>query len=203
MGLIRYPWPTIAVSLLFAANVSVWQCNQTIPWLRPAQHSLTPATLLMNVKLPQFSVRGCKPYATGAGVGEGHAISKLGRACSSRLSSSLNRPRSSAGCWQDAAKANRKAHGQSLPECAGCGEHFSSLRSFDRHRIGDHGLSRRCLTVAELHAQGWPQGARGLWLESRRKHAPADISACRTGSAMATWHADTRARESLKIEPST
>ena len=61
--------------------------------------------------------------------------------------------------------------------CGACGLDFSSVRSFDAHRVGKHaytwreGLNmdppredgRRCLHRSELEAAGMAQDARGRW----------------------------------------
>lgn len=53
--------------------------------------------------------------------------------------------------------------------CPSCGELFSSVATFDRHRIGEFAgvggtNSRRCLTASEMLAQDWPKTERGFWL---------------------------------------
>ena len=35
-------------------------------------------------------------------------------------------------------------------QCAGGGEYFNSDSAFDKHRIGDFGKNRRCMTTAEM-----------------------------------------------------
>ncbi|HEV8712666.1 MAG TPA: hypothetical protein VGX03_07560 [Candidatus Binatia bacterium] len=66
-------------------------------------------------------------------------------------------------------------------ECPACGLLFSSVREFDRHRVGTyakpgamHG-NRRCLAVAELEARGWRTNPRGFWMQPRRERAPAGV----------------------------
>lgn len=54
-------------------------------------------------------------------------------------------------------------------QCPACGEFFSSVATFDRHRIGDFagvgGLNtRRCLSVVEMLVQEWPKTETGFWL---------------------------------------
>lgn len=48
-------------------------------------------------------------------------------------------------------------------QCCGCGEDFNGERGFDRHRVGVHGVNRRCLSVAEMIARGWYRNAGGFW----------------------------------------
>lgn len=53
--------------------------------------------------------------------------------------------------------------------CPACGQYFASVAVFDRHRVGQFagvgGINtRRCLTVAEMMAQEWPQTEKGFWL---------------------------------------
>lgn len=68
-------------------------------------------------------------------------------------------------------------------ECAGCGQLFTSVREFDRHRIGKHAKpgeytgSRRCLSLAELLARDWQMDGRGYLRQGRRERAPAGLEA--------------------------
>jgi hypothetical protein len=59
--------------------------------------------------------------------------------------------------------------------CSGCGEDFTSVEYFDRHRVGEHELDwpehengRRCLSVDELAAIGFQRDQRGRWLNPAR-----------------------------------
>ena len=68
-------------------------------------------------------------------------------------------------------------------QCPACGLLLSSVREFDRHRTGGfarqgewHG-SRRCLTAEELIARGWRTNAKGYWMQSRSRRAPAGLQA--------------------------
>jgi hypothetical protein len=59
-------------------------------------------------------------------------------------------------------------------QCCACGELFSSVATFDRHRIGEFAgvggtNTRRCMTVAEMTAQEWPKTAKGFWLRPAPK----------------------------------
>jgi hypothetical protein len=63
--------------------------------------------------------------------------------------------------------------------CVPCGEDFSSVRLFDRHRVGLHEFTlseglrmdppredgRRCLATDEMAALGWERNARGQWFD--------------------------------------
>jgi hypothetical protein len=70
-------------------------------------------------------------------------------------------------------------------ECAACGELFSSVREFDRHRIGTYaepgewGHKRRCMTPAEMDAGGWIRNARGFRMQGRPGRAPAGMQSPR------------------------
>ena len=70
-------------------------------------------------------------------------------------------------------------------QCSACGEPFSSVREFDRHRIGAYAErgewahKRRCMTPAEMDAGGWIRNARGFWMQGRLGRAPAGIQAPR------------------------
>lgn len=52
-------------------------------------------------------------------------------------------------------------------QCCACGEYFGNVVVFDRHRVGRHGVDRRCLSVDEMSAMGWEQNGRGFWLRHR------------------------------------
>jgi len=52
--------------------------------------------------------------------------------------------------------------------CRKCGVVFNSTRAFDKHRIGEHGVSRRCMTEEEMLAKGMAVNARGLWVTALR-----------------------------------
>jgi hypothetical protein len=66
--------------------------------------------------------------------------------------------------------------------CGRCREDFSSLETFDAHRVGVHeytyleGLDfdspredgRRCLDPSEMRAKGWAQNEKGRWLNPTR-----------------------------------
>ncbi|WP_148667894.1 hypothetical protein [Mizugakiibacter sediminis] len=49
-------------------------------------------------------------------------------------------------------------------QCPACGEYFSRVRAFDRHRVGTVGIGRRCLAEAEMIARGWQRNAAGYWV---------------------------------------
>ena len=52
-------------------------------------------------------------------------------------------------------------------QCCGYGEHFNGERGFDRHRVGEYGVNRRCLTVTEMTARDWYRNAAGFWCMTR------------------------------------
>ena len=74
-----------------------------------------------------------------------------------------------------------------LNECTGCGEDFTSVSLFDRHRVGVHAYTflegmrmeppredgRRCLGVDEMEQRGWDRRADGRW------HDPAETERTR------------------------
>ncbi len=82
-------------------------------------------------------------------------------------------------------------------QCTGCNELFSSVREFDRHRVGsfaepgEWAHKRRCLTPAELDARGWRCNDRGFRRQPRPVRAPVGVQGPRTfladgGVGMAT-----------------
>lgn len=62
-------------------------------------------------------------------------------------------------------------------QCAACGQYFSRLRAFDRHRIGSYGKPglwggpRRCLTPEEMRQRGWQRNEAGCWTMQRLDRA--------------------------------
>jgi hypothetical protein len=51
-------------------------------------------------------------------------------------------------------------------QCRGCGEYFNSSFAFDKHRTGEHGKDRRCLTLDEMADKGMSKNAAGFWISS-------------------------------------
>lgn len=48
--------------------------------------------------------------------------------------------------------------------CRACGCVFSSVSSFDKHRVGKHEpMERRCLSVDEMLAKKMVQNSKGWW----------------------------------------
>ena len=45
----------------------------------------------------------------------------------------------------------------------GCGEHFGSLRAFDRHLVG---AERACMTQASMQRAGLRLNSRGVWTDA-------------------------------------
>lgn len=58
--------------------------------------------------------------------------------------------------------------GHRIEHCPSCHETFTGTSAGDRHRVGDHALSkgpkrRRCLSVEEMSERGMTKNARGQW----------------------------------------
>lgn len=51
-------------------------------------------------------------------------------------------------------------------QCQGCKEYFNSTFAFEKHRTGDFGKDRRCLTPDEMTAKGMSKNAAGFWISS-------------------------------------
>lgn len=49
-------------------------------------------------------------------------------------------------------------------QCPGCSVCFNSTRAFEKHRVGDHGVNRRCLTPTEMLERGMAKNAAGFWV---------------------------------------
>lgn len=47
--------------------------------------------------------------------------------------------------------------------CTTCGKDFTRLANFDRHRTGQHGVDRRCMTTDEMLADGMRLLENGKW----------------------------------------
>lgn len=80
-------------------------------------------------------------------------------------------------------RLNRNGNSRIIPrrlrgdhcQCATCGQYFNSARAFDRHRIGQHGISRRCRSEFEVRRAGMSRNASGWWISSangRRYSSP-------------------------------
>jgi hypothetical protein len=72
--------------------------------------------------------------------------------------------------------------------CSHCGEFFTRLRTFERHRVGsfkDRGKHRRCLSEFEMYAKGWSKNRAGFWV--------MELMGARTTRA-AGWHGHRRDR---------
>lgn len=53
-------------------------------------------------------------------------------------------------------------------ECTACGQFFNRVSTFDRHRVGQFGVDRRCLTMDEMTAKGWRLNDKRFWLTEAR-----------------------------------
>lgn len=49
-------------------------------------------------------------------------------------------------------------------QCAACDEYFNSTFAFDKHRIGKHGESRRCMDVNTMLEKGMSKNKGGFWI---------------------------------------
>lgn len=49
-------------------------------------------------------------------------------------------------------------------QCPTCGLYFNSSHAFDKHRIGSHGVDRKCLTVPEMESKGMTTNKAGFWI---------------------------------------
>lgn len=63
---------------------------------------------------------------------------------------------------------NRKTLRGDRNQCSGCDQYFNSTHAFEKHRHGDFGIDRRCMTVGEMTAKGMFLGDDGFWRGSRR-----------------------------------
>jgi hypothetical protein len=51
-------------------------------------------------------------------------------------------------------------------QCIACDEYFNSTFAFDKHRIGEHGKTRRCMTIDEMLAKGMEKNEALFWVSS-------------------------------------
>ena len=58
-------------------------------------------------------------------------------------------------------------------QCQGCNLFFNSTFAFDKHRTGEHGIDRRCMTVDEMEGRGMGKNTSGFWISSVM---PADFT---------------------------
>ena len=49
-------------------------------------------------------------------------------------------------------------------QCGGCREYFNSNTAFEKHRTGEFGVNRRCLTPDEMIAKKMSKNAAGFWV---------------------------------------
>ena len=56
--------------------------------------------------------------------------------------------------------------GKRRNQCSGCKVFFNSVTAFDKHRTGDYGVNRRCMTVEEMIAKGMSVNEAGYWIGS-------------------------------------
>lgn len=49
-------------------------------------------------------------------------------------------------------------------KCPSCKLHFNSNAAFDKHRTGEHGKDRRCMTVEEMTDKGMATNKAGFWV---------------------------------------
>ena len=67
-------------------------------------------------------------------------------------------------------------------QCPSCGDLFGGFTAFDMHRVGEHGLDRRCRTPDEREAVGLRLDDQGFWRRSppaafvARRHNASAIS---------------------------
>lgn len=64
-------------------------------------------------------------------------------------------------------------------QCQGCKEFFNSTFAFEKHRTGDFGKDRRCMTVGEMGDKGMSKNAAGFWVSAAMptdvaRHRPMD-----------------------------
>ena len=56
-------------------------------------------------------------------------------------------------------------------QCRGCSQYFNSNYAFDKHRTGEYGHGRRCLTTDEMIDKGMSLNANGFWITAQMRDA--------------------------------
>lgn len=54
-------------------------------------------------------------------------------------------------------------------QCRGCNELFNSNGAFAKHRTGEFGVNRRCMTATEMTEAGMVKRADGFWITEPMK----------------------------------
>jgi len=49
-------------------------------------------------------------------------------------------------------------------QCQVCKQYFNSNPAFEKHRVGKHGVDRRCRTTLEMTARGMLVNHAGFWV---------------------------------------
>lgn len=104
-----------------------------------------------------------------------------------------------AACLGGRAHHSKPQLGERKCQCTACGELFNGTQSFDRHRIGNFGVDRRCMTAEEMRASGFADNAAGFWMTESRaqraaRHRASGFSAHRAPSARVRVRPSGRAR---------
>ena len=55
-------------------------------------------------------------------------------------------------------------------QCSGCNQYFNSNGAFEKHRIGHHGVDRRCMTPDEMIKAGMVIREDGFWIAEPMKN---------------------------------
>ena len=58
--------------------------------------------------------------------------------------------------------------GQSKNQCGACKEYFNSNSAFEKHRHGQYGVDRRCMTPDEMTGKLMEKNAGGYWITEPR-----------------------------------
>lgn len=53
-------------------------------------------------------------------------------------------------------------------QCQGCNQYFNSIKAFDKHRTGKHGVDRRCMTPLEMTEAGMSVNSSGFWITQKK-----------------------------------
>jgi hypothetical protein len=59
-------------------------------------------------------------------------------------------------------------------QCQGCLSYFNSNYAFDKHRTGEHGKDRRCMTTEEMLEHGMALNSAGFWVGNPQQKSWTD-----------------------------
>jgi hypothetical protein len=53
-------------------------------------------------------------------------------------------------------------------QCPACSKYFNSSLAFEKHRTGQFGIDRRCMTTEEMLEKGMSEKIDGFWITKKK-----------------------------------